>query len=151
MRSTSLGRFVGYNHCGGSLRPPSLRLVRYVAHSLSLLFPSRTLSIFSLSSFLRHLAQGSSLPSFLRQCHSSNSFSLFLTVLHLIYFVPQTPALSLSVPAGLSSRGQRAEISDQFFKPRVPRLYTPRARRGRKSSKERRCTVGRTARGWEEQ
>lgn len=31
-------------------------------------------------------------------------------------------ALSLSVPAGL--RGQRGEISDQFFKPRVPRLYT---------------------------
>lgn len=31
--------------------------------------------------------------------------------------------LSLSVPTGL--RGQHGEISDQFFKPRVPRLYTP--------------------------
>lgn len=30
--------------------------------------------------------------------------------------------LSLSVPTGL--RGQHGEISDQFFKPRVPRLYT---------------------------
>jgi hypothetical protein len=37
--------------------------------------------------------------------------------------VSRLAALSLSAPAGL--RGQHGEISDQFFKPRVPRLYTP--------------------------
>lgn len=38
------------------------------------------------------------------------------------FFVFRLAALSLSVPMGL--RGQHGGISDQFFKPRVPRLYT---------------------------
>lgn len=37
-------------------------------------------------------------------------------------FVFRFAALSLSAPMGL--RGQHGGISDQFFKPRVPRLYT---------------------------
>lgn len=40
----------------------------------------------------------------------------------LPFFVFRLAALSLSVPMGL--RGQHGGISDQFFKPRVPRLYT---------------------------
>lgn len=62
------------------------------------------------------------------------SFSLSLSLFRFFLFsstrrppllaslVFRLTALSLSVPAGL--RGQRGEISDQFFKPRVPRLYT---------------------------
>lgn len=60
--------------------------------------------------------------------YSASSASPFLSLLRLSLFSSPTlvfrlTALSLSVPAGL--RGQHGEISDQFFKPRVPRLYTP--------------------------
>jgi len=50
-------------------------------------------------------------------------FLLFsLARIPLLSFVFRLVALSLSVPMGL--RGQHGGISDQFFKPRVPRLYT---------------------------
>lgn len=57
------------------------------------------------------------------------SFSISTLSPFLVSTCPSSPpvfrltVLSLSVPTGL--RGQHGEISDQFFKPRVPRLYTP--------------------------